>query len=116
MATFNRQPFSPLEFSPDGSLLMVSTQESCWTVKAGNGQRGTDLPRPLQAAAFSPDSRRILGAAKDEHDATLWDARTGATLAVLQGTGVSRVAFSPDGRRAVTVSPKGTVSVFDLTV
>jgi len=57
------------------------------------------------AAAFSPDGARVVTASSDE-TARLWDAGTGAEIAVLGGhvNGVRSAAFSPDGARVVTAS------------
>lgn len=52
-----------------------------------------------QCLAFSPDDR-ILAAVGWDRYVRLWDLTTGALLATLEGhrTGVTAVAFSPDGR------------------
>jgi dipeptidyl aminopeptidase/acylaminoacyl peptidase len=65
-------------------------------------------------AAFSPDGARIVTASADK-TARLWDAKTGASLAVLQGhTGrVYSAAFSPDGGRVVTASDDNTARLWD---
>ncbi len=58
----------------------------------------------MASAGFSPDGRRIVTASWDT-TARVWDARSGATLAVLQGheNRVDGATFSPDGRRVITV-------------
>ena len=56
------------------------------------------------SAAFGPDGARIVTASAD-HTARLWDATTGASLAVLEdGLLVKSAGFSPDGARIATFS------------
>ena len=59
----------------------------------------------VMSAEFSPDGTRVLTVSSD-NTARLWDAATGASIAVLQGhTPLVRSAvFSPDGARVVTAS------------
>jgi TPR repeat protein len=67
------------------------------------------------SAAFSPDGARIVTASQDNNTARLWDAKTGALLAVLQGhtNSVNSAAFSPDGARVVTASRDKTARLWD---
>jgi WD40 repeat protein len=52
-------------------------------------------------AVFSPDGRYVLTAAADT--ARLWDAATGAELAVLPHQhSINSAVFSPDGQRVLT--------------
>src|SRR5262249_10240574 len=60
-------------------------------------------PADVQAAAFSPDGRRVVTGCKDG-TARLWDSATGKPLGVTfqhQGP-VSSVAFSADGKMILT--------------
>ena len=68
----------------------------------------------VMSAEFSPDGTRVVTASSD-NTARLWDAVTGAALAVLQGhTGsVWSAAFSPDRVRAVTASDDTTARLWD---
>jgi WD40 repeat protein len=60
-------------------------------------------------AVFSPDQRHIATTGFDV--VQLWDAKSGAALAVLRGQ--TYVKFSPDGKRVVTRSQDSTASVWD---
>jgi TPR repeat protein len=66
------------------------------------------------SAGFSPDGTRVVTASYD-NTARLWDAKTGAALAVLKGhTGiVISAGFSPDGTRVVTASSDKTARLWD---
>jgi WD40 repeat protein len=62
----------------------------------------------VKAAAVSPDGKWIA-TASDDRTARIFDARTGAALAVLRGHAgsVSSVAFSPDGKQVLTAAEDG---------
>ena len=68
----------------------------------------------VNSAAFSPDGSRVLTASYD-HTARLWDAKTGAPLAILLGhmDAVTSAVFSPDGSRIVTASNDDTARLWD---
>src|SRR5262245_38535212 len=57
------------------------------------------------SAAYSNDGKRVVTASSDR-TARLWDAETGAEIAVLRGheSAVVSAAFSPDDKQVVTRS------------
>jgi WD40 repeat protein len=71
---------------------------------------------PVLSGAFSPDGTHAL-TTSDDGTARLWDAHTGATVAVLKGhtQSVRDGRFTPDGTLAITSSFDGTVRVWDAT-
>ncbi len=74
-------------------------------------------PQASGCAVLSPDRTRVLtgaGYGKDD-TARLWDAVTGECVVTLTGhkQGVRAVAFSADGKKALTGSVDGTAKLWD---
>src|SRR6266446_475625 len=70
----------------------------------------------VTSAAFNPSGTRVVTASDDE-TARVWNAATGAAIAVLHGHvgEVASAVFHPSGKRVVTVTTYGQVRVWDLT-
>src|SRR5262249_50248491 len=124
-----------VSFSPDGTRVLTGSSNGktaqVWDARTGaalftlKGRRGpaavetssTGLEEGEQSASFSPDGTRIVtvGGQRGAHEATVWDARTGAELLALTGhtNMVLSAAFSPDGTWIVTGSVDGTAKVWD---
>jgi WD40 repeat protein len=68
----------------------------------------------VQTCEWSPDGTKIISASADK-TARLWDANTGAQLAVMKATGpMFNAHLDRTGRRVVTASADGKVRVYDL--
>jgi WD40 repeat protein len=74
------------------------------------------LSGAIQGLAFSPDSKFLATAIRDEGSVKLWDTKTGQKLATLLGeyAELAGVAFSPDGKTLVT-NHRGQVELWDVT-
>ncbi|MBY5896048.1 nSTAND1 domain-containing NTPase [Rhizobium ruizarguesonis] len=73
--------------------------------------RGID--NTLDSAAFSPDGAQVV-TASSEGSVLIWDARSGAELAVLRGKDdLKSATFSPDGTRIVAASRHGTAILWN---
>jgi WD40 repeat protein/serine/threonine protein kinase len=125
-----------VSFSPDGTRLLIgdrlvgASQGRLLIRDAATGQVLVACTYPDEdphffpnaCAAFSADGRRV--AVGGDYGASVWDAETGQMLTDLGVNPfpvavdfvheVSAVAFSPDGRRVVTVSRKGDGRIWDV--
>jgi WD40 repeat protein len=70
--------------------------------------------KAVSFASFSPDGRRVVTASEDR-TARIWDAKTGAVLAVLKGheEGLRFASFSPDGKMVLTFANDNTVRLWN---
>jgi WD40 repeat protein len=110
-------------FSPDGSLLVSSGQDRdivLWDTIAGAKVRSIGQPgtSPVQLVAFSPRGNHVAVGeiSGSPHDITLVDPATGAIASRLAGhdTGVTALAFSPDGQTLATAGSDRTIKFWNL--
>jgi RNA polymerase sigma factor (sigma-70 family) len=119
-----------LVFSPDGATLACASAESAihlWEVATGKPRLvSPGHTERVVSVAYSSDGRTIATAAWDGA-VCLWNAGTGAEVRRLQADGsekppqfpidaaeLSRVTFSPDGKRLAVVRGDKDVPVWDL--
>ena len=70
----------------------------------------------VNVTAISPDGKRVVTGSYD-NTARLWDASTGAEIAVLKAhtRAINAASFSPDGKRVVTGSDDNTAKILDVS-
>ena len=95
-----------IQYSPDGTQLMVACTIGIWIYDTVTGQPVdllTGHMGTVNSVVFNPDGD-IMASASDDHTIRLWDAQTGKHERTLTGhTGrVLSVAFSPDGKTIVS--------------
>jgi RNA polymerase sigma factor (sigma-70 family) len=107
-----------MAISPDGSKIGTAHWREARLWDAATGKElatlkfaSKTLSGTGRGVAFSADGKVL--AAVDYTDVKLWDASTGEELARLSGheTGLSCMAFSPDGKKLATGSNQETRSV-----
>jgi eukaryotic-like serine/threonine-protein kinase len=126
-------------YSQDGRRVMTASQDGTarvWDTAGGNPiGRPIEHPDQILCAAFSPDGKLVLTSAsrdvsrrqprtKDgplpslqlEHTVRLWDVEAGKPIgpALPHSMSVDAIAFSPDGKTAVTGSGDGAAQLWDL--
>ena len=88
-------------FNADGTRIVTAAGKEASVFDAATGREIAVLKGhegEVNDAAFSVDGTRIATASGDQ-SARVWNAGSGAEIAVLKGVAIQTVAFSPDGQR-----------------
>ena len=102
-----------LAFSPDGRAVLAGSQSIpdstvgdliLWDLETGEEIRRFDITHDVANIAMSADGSRALTGSVTDFVAILWDVATGRAIRRFEGHDgwVRTVAFSPDGRTAVS--------------
>jgi len=95
-------------FSPDGKRLVSPSFDKTmkvWDLESGQAIQTFEVRTDqVKSLAFSPDSKRLVMASKDEKVIRLWDTVNGKEIQPLKGHKyyIDSVAFSPDGKRVAS--------------
>jgi WD40 repeat protein len=109
------KPIRGVAFSPDGSRVVICSESDATVHDSNTGKRLVSLQNWLQLCwriQFSPDGNSILSTSSTE-GAELWDTNTGI-LNRKWPRGTTAAAFSPDGKRIVTME-RPDVNVWDMS-
>ncbi len=92
--------------SPDGRTTATAAGDDVELVGPDGRRRLVGHSDVVNSVAFSPDGSMLVTASRD-HDARLWDVRSGRLVHVLDGHfgSVADARFSPDGRWVATAGP-----------
>ncbi|MBZ0257253.1 WD40 repeat domain-containing protein [bacterium] len=105
-----------IDFSPDGSKLIIGGREGLAIYQTNNGAMLMPLEGhtgTVRYAQYSPDGSKILTASED-HSAILWDAESGAVIhQFLHDDIIVCCGFSPDGSMIFTGGIGGMARVWD---
>ena len=105
-----------VQYSPDGTRLMVATSVGIWIY---DGHTGEEIAMPgypdfVRSIAFSPDGKTFASPSK-RTALYLWDTHTGKQKRVLTGSGASvmQLLFSPDGLLIASANANSSVYLWD---
>jgi len=118
MKAREKKPLLSVQFSPDGSRLLVvhdGNEASVYRTDTGVLLYNIRHSRSLLNAKFSQDGTRILSASRDG-TAILWDAQTGdpTGIELVHKDYVDACAISPDGKIIASGSRDHTAKILNV--
>ena len=113
IARYGKGRINDIKYSPDNSLLAISTTIGIWLHEANSGEILALLKGHTKATTvitFSPDGD-LLASGSDDATIRLWDTTTYQSIRTLKTNGyvtgyVTAIAFSPNGNSLATGSGK----------
>lgn len=110
---------SAVYFLPDGKSAISAAMDGLvihWDLENGKELRRTTHTGGIYGAALSPDGKRLLTAGFGDQSVRLWEIETGKELKSFPNHGAAAlgVAFSPDGRYALSCDARSTVRFWHL--
>lgn len=108
----------PISYAPNGTQIAVGINNDVTlnNLELQEQHRLVGHTGSIIVVAYSPDSRLIASAAKDDNDARIWDAQSGVLLHTLRGhtEWLRSVVFSPDGTQLATGSTDNTIKLWNV--
>lgn len=111
---FHRDGVQAAHFSPDGRLAMTSSDDGRVIVAdaaTGRLERALKVGQPVTRAIFGRD--HLIGVETDDHSAGVWDSQ-GRRFRIPGLSQYPSLAFSKDGRYAVTAQDDGNVTLWNV--
>lgn len=109
----------PISYAPNGRQIAIGINNDVTlnNPELQEQRRLVGHTGSVIVVAYSPDSRLLASAAKDDNDARIWDAQSGALLHTLKGhtQWLRSVVFSPDGTQLATGGTDNTIKLWNVS-